>query len=166
MRSLRARGGAVRSVFWTLIWIFLPPGVLLLLGQLLLQGGTPSRLIAGSILSLIGSIVSIPASLALINAVAHGTDFAMSYRVGMKLFWPAIGIIFLNLFAVIGGYILLIVPGIMLSIALMFGSYALVVEDKRGMRALAQSRNYVSGYWWAVLGRTMLLGGIFTGAIL
>ncbi|MGC9968678.1 MAG: hypothetical protein ABSC29_03030 [Minisyncoccia bacterium] len=152
--------------FWTLVWIFFIPSILLLLGRLFLEGGTPPRILVGGILSLIGSLVSIPASLALVNALAHGTDFTMSYRVGLKLFWPAVWICILDALAVVGGFALLIVPGIILSVALMFANYTLVVEDKRGMHALMQSRGYVKGYWWAILGRGILLGAIFLGVLL
>ena len=151
--------------FWTLVWIFLVPSILFLLGRLLLEGETPTRVFVGGVSLLIGSLVSVPASLALINAIAHGTDFAMSYRVGLKLFWPAVWICILDVLAVAGGFMLLIVPGIILSIALMFANYALVVEDKRGMRALTQSREYAKGYWWAIVGRNILLGAIFLGML-
>lgn len=152
--------------FWTLIWIFFVPSILFLTGQLLLQGKTHSWAVAGGLVSFIGSLVSIPASLALVNAVAHGTDFAASYRVGLKLFWPAVLISILNILAVLGGFVLLVVPGIILSIGLMFANYVLVVEDKRGMNALTASRDYVKGYWWAVLGRCLLLGAVFLGVVL
>ncbi len=152
--------------FWTLIWIFLVPSVLFFVGQLFLQVKTPAWDIAGGIVVIVATIISIPASLGLINAIAYGTDFAASYRVGLKLFWPALGIGVLNMLAVMGGFVLLIIPGIILSIGLMFANYILVAEDKRGMNALLVSRNYVKGYWWAVFGRCLLLGGIFLGIVL
>lgn len=160
--------------FWTLVWIFLVPSALLLLGQLILAGGrNPTNAAAGGIFSLAGgllafagSIISVVASLALINALAHGTDFATSYRVGLKLFWSGIWLAILVMVAVAGGFILLIVPGIILAIGFMFTNYALVVEDKRGMQALLRSRQYVRGYWWAVLGRGLLAGAIFVAGML
>ena len=41
-----------------------------------------------------------------------------------------------------------------------------VVEHRRGIDALRQSKEYIKGYWWAVLGRTFLLGLIFIGAMI
>lgn len=150
--------------FWTLIWIFVGPSVIFFLGQLLLGEKAPSTSTAtwGALFSIVGSLASLIASLALINALAHGTDIMTSYRVGLKLFWAAAWICILELLAVAGGFVLLIVPAIMLGIGLMFATYALVVEDKRGMQALLESREYVKGYWWAVLGRILLLGIIFS----
>lgn len=157
-----------KARFWVLIWIFFIPGVFLVAGQLLSSraGAGAGAQAAGGILSFIGTIISIMASLAIINALAHGTDFAGSYRVGLKLFWAALWISILNVVAVVGGLALLIVPGIILGVTLMFSNYALVIEDKRGLSALMQSRAYVKGYWWAIVGRAVLVTLIFFAALI
>ena len=154
--------------FWVLIWIFFIPGALLVAGRLLSgRAGAGVRTVtAGGILSFIGTVVSIIASLAIINALAHGTDFKSSYRVGVKLFWAALWISILNVLVVVGGLVLLIVPGIILAVGLAFSNYALVIEDRRGFSALMQSREYVRGYWWAVVGRALLVTLIFFAALL
>lgn len=156
--------GAMRryqECFWTLAWIFLVPGVFLIVGQLLSESKSFAAVAAGGIVSFVGTLASLVASLAMVNALAHGTDFAASYRVGLKLFWAEVLIGILTILALIGGSVLLVVPGIMLGIALTFASYTLVVEDRHGMHALVASRKYVKGYWWAVVGRTLLLALIF-----
>ncbi len=61
---------------------------------------------------------------------------------------------------------MLIVPGIILSLALIFSSFALVLENRRGLDALMQSRAYAKGYWWAIFGRYLLFGLCFGAAIL
>ncbi len=149
--------------FWALIWIFFGPSVIFFLGQLLLTGKTTSASAGawGEIFSIVGSIASLIASLALINALAHGTDVVTSYRVGLKLFWAAAWICILEILAIAGGFVLLIVPAIILGIGLMFATYVLVVEDKHGMQALLESKEYIKGYWWAVVGRVILLGILF-----
>lgn len=157
-----------RARFWILIWIYLIPGVLLVGGQLLSARNDVGAIagFAGGTLSLLGSIGSVIATLAIINALAHGTDVEGSYRVATKLFGPSVWIILLNMLAIAGGTVLFIVPGIILGVALMFANYILVVEDKRGMRALALSWGYVRGYWWAVVGRVVLASLIFAGVIM
>jgi hypothetical protein len=60
-----------------------------------------------------------------------------------------------------GGSIMLIIPGIWLGVALMLMTYVFVIEQRRGIDALRQSKDYIRGYWWAVLGRVLLLGLIF-----
>jgi hypothetical protein len=37
-------------------------------------------------------------------------------------------------------------------------SYVFVIEHRRGLDALRQSKDYIKGYWWAVAGRVILLG--------
>lgn len=179
-----------KARFWVLVWIFLAPAVLLVLGQLLTSekgasGGTGAgavpigsaplplasgaslggTAVAGSILSFAGTILAVLATVGIINALARGTNVISSYRVGVKLFWAALWINILAVIAVMGGIVLLIVPGVIIAVALMFTNYALVVEDSRGMQALRRSRFYVEGYWWAVVGRALLVGAIFAVAV-
>lgn len=80
----------------------------------------------------------------------------------LSLWW----VMFLSGFVVIGGFLLFIIPGIIISVMISFAAYALLIDNKRGMDALMTSREYVRGYWWAVFGRA-LLGGIvvYSGSI-
>ena len=50
--------------------------------------------------------------------------------------------------------VMLIIPGIWLAFALVLRPYTLVLEKRKGIDALRQSKDYIKGYWWAVLGRT------------
>ena len=58
---------------------------------------------------------------------------------------------------VLGGTILLIVPGVIFAIWFMFSGYVFVSEGIKGKLALRRSRELVTGYWWAVFGRMALL---------
>jgi len=53
---------------------------------------------------------------------------------------------------IIGGFILLIVPGIIIAVLLSFSGTAFMLEDKRGPSALSRSKQLVRGNWWYVLG--------------
>jgi hypothetical protein len=145
--------------------IFLVPLVIIGIGELLVTRQTLPALMLGGILNLLGVIASLTSSLALVAAIGKNEDFATSYQTGFKLFWASIWITILSTLAYFGGFVLLIVPGIIIGVQLALIQYVLVLEDRRGLTALTQSREYIKGYWWAFVGRTFLLGLIF-GAIM
>ena len=82
--------------------------------------------------------------------------------------WPYLGsfawISLLTSLAVLGGFILFIIPGIIFSVYFLFSKYVLFFEDKKGNLALIRSAQLVQGNWWAVFGRFLLVG-ILAGII-
>lgn len=56
------------------------------------------------------------------------------------------------------GFILVIIPGIIVAVWFSFAIYIVVAENKRGMEALKASKAYVEGYWWSVFGRAIVVG--------
>lgn len=58
------------------------------------------------------------------------------------------------------GFLLLIIPGIIFSIWFSLASYALVSEEKKGMKALLRSKELVKGYWWKIFWRFLVLTSI------
>ncbi len=70
---------------------------------------------------------------------------------------PLIWVIILSMLVTLGGSLLFVVPGIILLIYLIFSSYVTILDGHRGMDALLASKEYVSGYWWALVGRLLLL---------
>ena len=82
-----------------------------------------------------------------------------------EAFRQAIGMIFaywwvyfLVMLAVIGGFILLIVPGIIFGIWYSFTGYTLVMEGKKGTEALAASKAYVKGRTGQVVYKFLFIG--------
>lgn len=59
-----------------------------------------------------------------------------------------------------GGFLLLIVPGIIISVWFSLAAYILVAENLTGMNALLKSREYVRGKWSGVLWRFLFIWGI------
>jgi hypothetical protein len=55
------------------------------------------------------------------------------------------------------GYVLLIIPGLILSIWFIFAQFVLVDEDKRGLNSFLASREYVRGHGWSIFGRQTFL---------
>lgn len=61
----------------------------------------------------------------------------------------------------LGGYILLVVPGIILTVRYGFAPTIMAFEGKKGRSALAQSKAYVMGRSWSVFWRDVLLALAF-----
>jgi len=74
---------------------------------------------------------------------------------GLDLFAPILLTILLYIGAVIAGF-LLIVPGIYLAVSWYFVAQAVVVDDRRGVGALARSGELVKGNWWRALAAGLL----------
>lgn len=77
---------------------------------------------------------------------------------------PYFWVTFLKGLMVLGGFILLIIPGIIFSVWFCLVEYAFVFEGKKGFSASWRSKELVKGYGWAVLGR--LLAFMFLAMII
>jgi len=80
-----------------------------------------------------------------------------SYSLAFKNLLPFIWMTILASAVKMGGFLLAIIPGIIISIWFIFSGFTLIEENKKGMKALLLSREYIRGHWWAVLGRIILL---------
>ncbi len=78
-----------------------------------------------------------------------------------KVFWPAIGVTLLTALAVLGGMILLIIPGIIFMLWFAFSYVFVAVEHTGVMEGMHKSKALVDGRWWKVLLRIMIPGTIF-----
>jgi len=63
-------------------------------------------------------------------------------------------------FITLGGFLLLIVPGIIFAIWFSSAAFILIAEDLKGMNALLKSREYVKGKWGDVLWRLFFIGAL------
>jgi hypothetical protein len=77
------------------------------------------------------------------------------------LIWPVVYTSLLVALIVIGGTILLIIPGIIFSIWFSFTFYAVLFEEKRGAAALRSSKELVVGRWWSIFWRLFAPGFFF-----
>lgn len=71
---------------------------------------------------------------------------------------------FLICLATLGGFLLLVVPGLIFFVRLVFGPSVVMVEGLRGGEALRRSWRLARGSSWKIFG-TMLLTGIITGIV-
>ncbi|HUY05343.1 MAG TPA: hypothetical protein VMV62_01335, partial [Candidatus Paceibacterota bacterium] len=106
---------------------------------------------------LIGLLVFIPAVAAAVISISKGSGFRESLTQGTALFFPMLWLLVLIELVTIGGIIMFIIPGILMGIWFSFAVFALVVEGRRGLGALLQSKEYTRGYWWAIFGRLFLV---------
>lgn len=75
--------------------------------------------------------------------------------------WQRVGA-FIWLFSILGyiitgGFLLLVIPGVIFSIWFLFSQFILAKEDEHGMNALLKSKEYVKGYWFDVFLRIFLV---------
>jgi hypothetical protein len=93
-------------------------------------------------------------------------DFSIRELAGSALpvFWRLLGAGLLVAIGLVGGFLLLIVPGLYLLAIWAVVAPAIVVERRRVTEALGRSRQLVRGNGWPVLGAA--LTGILLGAVL
>ena len=150
--------------FGVLTEIMLLPVLVMILAEVLLSLGSIFILL-GVLVLIIGVIALVFVSIPLISSIHNNSGVDASYKNTVPLFWPFVWMTILTMFAVLGGSFMLIIPGIWLAVALGVARYVFVIEGRRGIDALRQSKDYIKGYWWAVLGRSLLLGIIVLVAV-
>jgi hypothetical protein len=77
--------------------------------------------------------------------------------------WPWLWIAALSTCVVFGGFMLFIIPGVIVSFYIAFAMYAFIDEDARGMSALQRSRELVTGNFWNILSRFVVFILIILG---
>ncbi len=87
----------------------------------------------------------------------EGIGVVESYRRGWHKILPYWWIILLSMVITAGGFILLVVPGIIFAIWFSLAIFVLISEDKKGMSALLKSKEYVKGKWGGVLWRLFFI---------
>lgn len=113
-------------------------------------------------------LVMLWASIRLIQAVLQieeGKKPALTKeasRSAVNLILPVLWVGILQALILVAGFVLLVIPGIYLAIALTFSQIILVSQGTRGIAALQASRELVKGRWWPTFGR-LLAGGIVFG---
>ena len=114
-------------------------------------------------------VLCILAYVALVLFTANPSQYPTAtsvYREAKKYFFPYLWVAILTTLAVVAGFILLFVPGIIIGIWLMFSHFALLLEGKRGMEALKASKALVKGRWWPVFCRLLVFGALYLVLVL
>jgi len=144
--------------FVLLIRIVLLPILVTILGYTISDLHLPfSRAESGAVL-FVGWLLSIFNIVPIVFSLQNKTDVDDSYKAALPWVVPFAWLMILEILAVAGGFVMLIIPGIWKIFAFSFISYVFVIEGRRGLDVLQQSKNYIDGYWWAVVGRIILMG--------
>ena len=144
--------------FVPLTRIVLLPVLVLILGYTLSSLHLPFSSILGDVVLLVGWLMSLFNILPIAFSLHNKTDVDDSYKATMRWVLPFAWLMILELCAVAFGFVMLIVPSIWLAFAFSFVSYVFVIEGTRGLAALQRSSRYIEGYWFAVVGRVILMG--------
>ncbi len=85
-----------------------------------------------------------------VDNVAHDRDdsFSEGLSVGFKTFPKMVVAVILYSIAMVLGFILLVVPGLILSLSLYLYIYFIVLDDMGGYESLKSSHDLVWGQWW------------------
>ena len=97
-------------------------------------------------------------------SMKDGAKFKESFKFIWKNFKPYAWIALLSLLAIIPGIIAFIIPGLIISIFLMFSPFIFMDDGTKGMAALVKSKEYVKGRFWAIVGRGALFVLVIMGA--
>jgi hypothetical protein len=145
-----------------------------LIGDMLEGEDEGSGLIAGSLLLLIATMFI---WLLLIGAIAWAVatiligrepDISDCYRNGYRRIWSILLVWVLSALAILAGWILLIIPGLIVMTRLSSAIPAVVIEQRKGTDALGRSWNLVKGYGWPVFGAlavSLLIAVIVSGIV-
>lgn len=90
----------------------------------------------------------------------EGIGVGEAYRRGWHKILSYWWITLLAGFITMGGFLLLIVPGIIFAVWFSLAMFILIAEDLKGMNALLKSREYVKGKWGGILWRFFFIGAL------
>jgi hypothetical protein len=125
--------------------------------------------IAGLVAALAGVVMFLVLTGAITRAVAAevaGEDPSLeqSYRFGFHRIWSVLLVSVLVGLATVAGLVLFVIPGIYIGVRLAVSIEALVVEGRRGTKAMGRSWELVGGHWWHAFG-TLLVAWLVIGVV-
>jgi len=100
------------------------------------------------------------AMLSLLYNLKENTGIKESYINGFKILGAFIWVWILFSTITAGGFLLVIIPGVLFFVWFSLAIFVLVFEQKKGFQALWRSKHLVKGKFWGVLGRFLTAGFI------
>ncbi len=112
-----------------------------------------------SIFSVLTVVVSIFVTLAILRALTNpeSMTFQEAFAGSKALAWPYFLVMIMMIVAVLLGFVLLIIPGIIFYVWFVMSPLVVVFEGKKGVEALKASKAYVEGHFFDVFGRYLFL---------
>jgi len=154
-----------KSKFWRLLGLSVLPLVfvyifLLLWVFLLTLVPYPFNLVLLFIVFLLPAFIGSASFVAMLYVVNDQENLSImkALRVGFSKALSFIWVLILSTLLIMGGMLLLFVPGIILSFALTMSYYAFAIEGNKGLKALLRSSSMTKGHRGAILGRYFVFG--------
>ena len=109
------------------------------------------------------AVIFYGALVALVDGIANGEDPSIqdACRVGMKRYLPVLGCLITYALLVLLGYFALLIPGVILTVSLLFANYLVVTDNLGVIEALKRSHRLVWGDWWRTSIMLTILAFIF-----
>ncbi len=159
----------------TFIEIVIIPFIIELIGVILNKHGNGADIklvfsIAGDLVSLLLAPALIVTQLQSIRG--ERIDFTLAVRQGLKFFWRYVGLAICMALVIIGGFVLLIVPGFFMIRRYILAPFYLVDQDLKILEAMRVSAEQSKRFSWAVWGLLgvellfVVLSFIFIGIVL
>ena len=148
-----------------MLLLFLPSLALLIIGVITvyLTMYLPASALISDILTLIIMFASLLfglwTSVALMQAVksllrdSQKLSWKESFGKTWPLLWPVIFTSILTTLVVVGGLLLLIIPGIIFMVWYLFSVQEVLFDGQRGIGAMRGSKRLVTGRWWSIAWR-------------
>jgi hypothetical protein len=127
-------------------------------------------LIGGSaviqILNLLVSTFVAASGIMALGKIVGGKNLSVraTFESARKRYWVFLLLSILTVLIVAGGFILLIIPGILFSVWFAFSRLAMIDANLGVKESLVKSRELVKGRFWRVFGRLIIIG-IFTALV-
>jgi len=157
-----------------MVLIFLPTVILECLGimGLYISNIAPSLTLASKIIILLVlaatfvfdiwiSVAFTRATKALILQEPDAHNWQSLFNGSSHLIWPSFYTAILMGLTVLAGLILFVVPGVIFTIWYGFANYGVMLDDKRGVAAMAFSKQLVVGRWWKIFTRLIISFALF-----
>ena len=111
---------------------------------------TPVVAIASLLAMILVGVIFYGAMLARLNDVYSGAEGSFGSAVGRGVgkFFPLVACFLLYTLAFFGGSLLLLIPGLILMLTLLFGPYLVFTDNLGPLAALKHSHKLVWGNWW------------------
>ncbi len=111
------------------------------------------------------SVIQAWGQIALLYAIKDSSEkigIIESYRRGWHKILSYFWVYLLVSLVIFGGFLLLIVPGIIFAVWFSFAIFILIAENLKGTKALSKSKEYVKGHWWGVFWRFFFIEALIS----
>lgn len=134
-------------------------------------GGSSGGAVAYLIIALLSLAAILIANGATVKAIGdaylgHPADWRESLRYSSGRFWSLLGLAIVLTILLIIGYVLIVIPGIYLTVIWSVAIPAMMMEGLPALGSMQRSNDLVKGRWWATFGRLLVALIIYVVAYL